>query len=82
MLRILQSIKKPLISLTAFYDGVTCEYVSPKGCGSFELLDWSDLGGYNYDAPDRAWKDLSDDELEEWIARLKDEDFSSIDSRS
>lgn len=82
MLRILQSVKKPLVSLTSFYDGVTCEYMSSKGCGGFEILDWSDLDKYNYDAPDLRWEDLSDDELEEWINRLENEDFSSIDSQS
>lgn len=31
MLRILKSIKEPLAELTAFCDGVTCEYMTAKG---------------------------------------------------
>ena len=79
MLRILQSVKKPLISLTAFYDGVTCEYMSSKGCGGFEILDWGDLDNYDYDAPDQTWDDLCDNELEEWINRLESEEFTEIE---
>lgn len=75
MLNRLAAINPPLVSLTAFADGVTCEYMSSQGCGGFELLDMSDLDSYDYDSPDRSWDELSDDELEEWIGRLESGEF-------
>lgn len=78
MLRKLQAIKEPLVSLTVFCDGVTCEYMSSKGCGGFELLDWSDLDEHDYDAPDQAWEYMNNEELEKWINNLVDGSFNPL----
>ena len=76
MLNRLTAITGPLVSLTAFSDGVICDYMTHEGCGGFELLDWNDLNSYDYDSPDRTWGEISDDELEEWIRRLESGDFN------
>jgi len=82
MLRRFNTIENPLVSLTAFSDGVICDYVSRYGCGGFELFDWGDLDSYNYDSPDRTWDQIGDEELEEWIGRLDSGDFHPLSSIS
>lgn len=85
LLEKLKNIPEPIVSLTAFSDGVICDYMSWQGCGGFELFDWSDLDSYNYDSPDRTWDQIADEELEEWIGRLDSGDFhppSSISTNS
>lgn len=71
MLRKLESIQEPLLSLTGFTDGLVCDYMTAQGCSSFELLDWDDLEIHDYDTPDLPWEDMADSEMEEWIERLE-----------
>ena len=78
LLEKLKNIPEPLVSLTAFSDGVICDYMSRYGCGGFELFDWSDLDSYNYDSPGRTWDQIGDEELEEWIGRLDSGDFHPL----
>lgn len=82
MLEKLKAIAEPLVSLTGFCDGVTCEYLSSHGCGGFELLDWSDLDAYDYDSPDQMYDAMSDDELKECINRLASGDFKPKNSQA
>jgi len=82
LLEKLKNIPEPLVSLTAFSDGVICDYMSWQGCGGFELFDWNDLDSYNYDSPDRTWDQIGDEELEEWIVRLDLGDFHPLSSIS
>ena len=82
LLEKLKNIPEPLVSLTAFSDGVICDYMSRYGCGGFELFDWSDLDSYNYDSPDRTWDQIGDEELEEWIGRFDSGDFHPLSSLS
>ena len=78
MLKKLQTISEPLVALTAFSDGVICDYVSSNGCGEFELCDWSDLDEYCYDIPHQTWDEMSDDVLAELITRIEDEEFTPV----
>jgi hypothetical protein len=78
----LKTISEPLVSLTAFSDGVICDYMSRQGCGGFELFDWNDLDSYNYDSPDRTWDQVDDEELEEWMDRFDSGDFHPLASIS
>ena len=78
MLRILKFIKEPLAELTAFCDGVTCEYVTAKGHGGFELLDWSDLDVFDFDVVDEVWDCMKEKELKEWVGRYNSGTFSPV----
>ena len=80
MLETLRAIKDPIVSLTAFSDGVMCEYMSSKGRGGFELFDTGDLDAYDYSTPDVVWEDMDNDGLEECINRLKSGEFEPLQS--
>lgn len=82
MLNRLKGIAEPLVSLTAFSDGVICDYISSQGCGGFELCDWSDLDSYNYDSPNLTWEQIDEPELEEFIDRIEAGDFQPLSSIS
>ena len=82
MLKTVQSIKEPLVHLTAFGDGVVCDYITPKGCGGFELFDWGDLRSYDYDFPDETWEGLDDTVIQDWVTRLESGEFETIDIAS
>ena len=75
----LKSIKGPLVALTAFADGITCEYITHKGYGFFELLDWSDLDSCDNELADEAWETIGDKELMDWVQRLESGEFSPIE---
>lgn len=75
----LKSINVPLVSLTAFADGVSCEYMTQKGCGSFELLGWSDLNSFDNDDADEEWKSMDEITLQEYVRRLESGGFNPID---
>ena len=75
-------VTEPFLSLIRFSDGAFCNYISPKGCGGFELMDWSDLDSYNFDTPDYTWEQLSETKLKEWVDRFETENFCPLSSIS
>ena len=79
MLLKLKSIKDPLVALTAFADGITCEYITHKGYDCFELLDWSVLDSCDNDLADEAWESIDDKDLMDWVQRLESGEFSPIE---
>lgn len=78
MLKTLKSIKEPLVELTYFCDGVTCEYMNSKGCDGFELLDWSDLDIHDYNSSCETWDEMDDNALREWIGKLNSGQYKPI----
>lgn len=76
----LHAISEPLCLYTGYADGVTCEYITRKGCGFFELIEWSDLDNIDGESADQEWDEMSDDELADWVERLEAGEFSPIKS--
>lgn len=78
MIKTLKSIKEPLVLLTYFCDGVTCEYMNSKGCDWFELLDWSDLDVHDYNSSCETWEEMDDNVLMKWVDKLNSGEYKPI----